>query len=115
MKKINSPLGWILLFLGLIIIAITLFFTYQIFTGQKIPPQLFKIKEKKPVPLQKKVPKTQEELQEIIKEQIGQKISEILPPETISQALNLASFSILASIFIWGGSQIASLGIKLIK
>jgi hypothetical protein len=42
-------------------------------------------------------------------------LKEILPAEAITKMLNLIVWSILAGIFIFGGSQISSLGIKLLK
>ena len=53
-------------------------------------------------------------IQQQINEAVGQQITGILPIGEINKLLDLISWSILAGILIFGGGQIASLGIRLI-
>ena len=57
----------------------------------------------------------QQQLQQQMDNAISKQLGELLPPETLPKILNLISWSILAGILIFGGGQIASLGIKIIK
>ena len=52
----------------------------------------------------------QELAQQLLREQISKVISE----EKINKLFNLVSFSILAGVLIFGGAQLASVGIKMI-
>ena len=45
---------------------------------------------------------------------IGEQLKGIIPVDSVSNLLNLIAWSIFAAILIFGGAQIASLGIKLI-
>jgi hypothetical protein len=109
--------GWLLLVSGLLIIAWTLYSSYQIFTGKTTAPQIFKIqaKEVKPPFAKNKTPTTQAEIQEETKKMIGEQLQEMIPIDAVPKLLNLISWSILAGILIFGGGQIAGLGIKLLK
>jgi len=46
---------------------------------------------------------------------IGEQLKGMLPVDTLPKILNLAVWSTLAWILIFGGAQISSLGIKLLK
>ena len=107
-KKI---LGWLLLISGILIIFYSLFSSYQIFTGKSPSPEIFKI-EKVILPASLE---TQTEAERIVQELLQKQFQEIIPAGSIPQLLNLISWSILATIFIFGGAQISGLGIRLIK
>ncbi|RLC34694.1 MAG: hypothetical protein DRZ76_02170 [Candidatus Nealsonbacteria bacterium] len=100
MKKI---IGWILLFLGLIIIFYALYSSYGIFSAKTQVPEIFSIVEKESVSAG------------TIEEVVQQQLKGVLPTESIVGLLNLIAWSIFAGILIFGGAQVASLGIKLIK
>jgi len=100
MKKI---IGWILLFLGLIIIFYALYSSYGIFSAKTQVPEIFSITEKESVSAG------------TIEEVVQQQLKGVLPTESIVGLLNLIAWSIFAGILIFGGAQVASLGIKLIK
>ncbi len=117
MKLATKIIGFILLFVGVAIILYALSSSYSIFTGQKEIPQIFvpseivaSEPEKEMLPINK-MEDMQEQMQETMKEQIGK----ILPSDFIPNLLNLISWSILATILIFGGTHLAGLGIKLIK
>lgn len=106
-------IGWILLVTGLLLIAWTLIFSYNLFTGEAKLPEFFE-------PPEEQLSQTEDsqDVQDIeaqLQQMIDEQFRGILPAESITRMLNLAAWSVLAFIFIFGGSQIASLGIKLIK
>jgi len=110
--------GWGLLIAGLLIIGWTLFSSYNIFTGKAVAPEIFKAETKEtelPTQAKTKTPTTQAELQKDMEKMIGEQLKGILPADTIPKMLNLAVWSMLAFILIFGGSQISTLGIKLIN
>lgn len=111
-------LGWILLILGLAVILYSLFASYNIFTSKSQPPTIFKIEEKeeKAALPQKEIAKSpEEEVKKMVEEQLKEQVEEIIPADFLSKLLNLVSWSILAGILIFGGTQISGLGINLIK
>jgi len=110
-KKI---LGLVILISGLIIISLTLYFSYNIFTAKSPAPQIFSSKGKEVVDKDEKS-KTAQDPQEQINEMIGEQIKEMLPVGSLFDLLNLISWSIFAGILIFGGSRISYIGIKLMK
>ena len=108
--------GWGLLIAGIIIIGWTLYSSYNIFTGKMLAPEVFKLpKEKVKEPTPKGKITTIQDIQAQLEQTISEQLKEILPEESIQRFFNLIVWSILAGILIFGGSQISSLGIKLIK
>lgn len=107
---IRQIFGGILLFAGLAMIGYSLYFSYNIFTGIEPVPVIFEIEESKAIP----VP-TDQGLQAQIQKMITQQLREIIPARMISRMLNLIAWSIFSGILIFGGAQIAGLGIKLLK
>ncbi len=106
----NKILGYVLLTLGLALIGLTLWQSYNIFNDKASAPLMFKTQ----LPLATgngNALDVQNQINNAVKQQMGQ----ILPPDAITKILNLASWSILASIFILGGGAIAGIGIKLVK
>ena len=91
---LTKIIGWLIFSIGLAIIIWTLFTSYNIFTKQTVVPQVFEM-----------------ELESMVSEQL----KGLLPTDFLPELLNLMSWSILAGILIFGGSQISYLGIKLIK
>ena len=105
---IKKILGLVLLFLGLIIILYSLYSSFNIFTAKTSAPEIFKTEI---VPSQKNGGGLEAQVQQMI----GEQLKGILPANSIPQLLNLISWSIFAGILIFGGTQITTLGIKLIK
>jgi len=127
--------GWVLLVAGIAIIGWTLMSSYNIFTGKAAPPEIFALPEKEPGPLTREItslpdiqaemerslraplssPASPPPLEEEVRQMIGEQLKGILHVDTLPKLLNLAVWSMLAFILIFGGSQISGLGIKLIK
>ena len=102
-------LGFLLLTAGVTIISWTLVSSYNIFTGKTEAPAVFKMTAETA-----KMP-VADEIQKQLESLISQQLRGMLPANSIPQLLNLIAWSALASILIFGGGQIANLGIKLIK
>jgi hypothetical protein len=113
--SLTKTIGWIIFFAGILIILFTLYRSYNIFTGKVPPPEFFKIEKKEVTPIKKKTPTTPEEIQQQMGEILAEQLKEILPQEALTKISNLIVWSFLAWILIFGGSQISSLGIKLLK
>ncbi|MFH1582416.1 MAG: hypothetical protein ABIA08_01510 [bacterium] len=105
----SKIVGWLVFTGGLLIIAWTLLNSYSIFTMQAEAPEFFTAEEQ--TAQQASGQSTEAQLQDLIQNQL----KGMIPTDTLPVVLNLAIWSILAFILIFGGSQIASLGIKLIK
>jgi len=105
-----------LLIVGIVIIGWTLYSSYNIFTGKMAVPEVFKIEtEETPTVTQEKVSTTPEELQKEMERMMGEQLKDVLPVDALPKMLNLAVWSMLAFILIFGSSQLSTLGIKLIK
>jgi len=106
--------SWVLLIAGVVIIFGTLYSSYNIFTGKAAPPEIFALPEEEAGPLTGEITGIQD-IQAEMEKMISEQLKGILPAETLPKMLNLIVWSILAGILIFGGAQISSLGIKLIK
>jgi len=116
--NLKSIVGWVTFFTGLAIIVWTLYSSYNIFTGKSPAPEFFKTEEKVtqvPSSANGKLPISPEALQQEIGKMIGEQLKGMLPVDTLPKILNLLCWSTLAWILIFGGAQISSLGIKLLK
>lgn len=109
---INKILGYILMFVGLTLISYTCWESYNIFSNKVLPPEIFKtqaqVTNKSSGNLGGEI---QAQMQDIIKKQL----QDVMPADSIPKILNLFSWSILAGILIFAGSQITGIGIKLLK
>ena len=115
---LTKIVGWVTFLAGILIILFALYSSYNIFTGKSSVLEFFKIEEKvtQAPPSQKgKLPTSPEALQQEIGKMIGEQLKGILPVDTLPKILNLFVWSTLAWILIFGGAQISSLGIKLLK
>ncbi len=128
MDVVNSPpdkekntvlikiLGWILLIAGVAVIGWALISSYNIFTGKKDSPEIFKIEVRESSPVAPEtVPTIPEEIQKEMEKLMEEQLKDILPADFLPRTLNLTAWSILAFIFIFGGAQISGIGIKLIR
>jgi len=115
--KLQKILGWLLFLIGLTIIVGSLYFSYNIFLAKKLPPEIFKIEKenKVVVNVKNKNQFTSEELEEQMRMLVAEELKELIPKETLNTFLNLIAWSVFVGILIFGGSQIALLGIKMQK
>lgn len=110
-------IGWLTFFTGILVIIFTLYSTYNIFTGKSATPEIIKFEKisQPPADQKVKIPTSANDIQNEISKALGDQVKSLIPSETIPAILNVTIFSILAGILIFGGSQIAGLGIKLLK
>lgn len=112
---VNKIFGYILIIIGLAIMGWTLFQSYNIFTAKTLAPLVFKTQVVSQNSENNKALNLQEQLQKQMEEAVKQQIGQMLPADTLTKLLNMLSWSILTGILIFGGGQIAGIGVKMIK
>ena len=124
MRKIKNKMeatiqkiaGWALLVIGLLLIFWSVRTSYNIFTAKTSVPEIFKIEEQKiKADNQGQPDALQEQMQKMVNQAIAEQIKGFIPANTLPELLNLIAWSIFSGIFIFAGSAVSSLGIKLIK
>lgn len=103
----NKIAGYVLLAIGLVMIILPIWHTYNIFTGKTAPAQVFT----RPPSLT--VEKNISALD--IQGQLQNALIKILPIDFINNTLNLATWLALMWILIYGGGKIADIGVKLLN
>ena len=103
----NKIIGYVLLAIGVLLIAMPLWQTFNIFTGNAVPAQIFN----RPASFQ--VNPNVSALD--IAGQVQNALIKILPVDLIDSTLNLASWLLLAWILVYGGGKIAEIGVKLLN
>ncbi len=111
MNNYRKIIGWVLVAAGLILIIWTLVLSFNFFTGKTDVPQFFQVEENTEVPQIEGLEQLPDDTQILIREQLD----EMLPSGFGGEMLNLAVWSMLAFILMFGGSQISGIGSKLIK
>jgi hypothetical protein len=114
MNLAKNIVGWVLLVLGVVLIGWALLSTYNVFTGKINPPEIFAGQDTNALD-EKKSTTQPSDIQAQIEKITQEQIKNLMPTDSFSKILNLAAWSILASIFILGGTQISGIGIKLIN
>lgn len=116
LKYMAKIFGWILLAAGVLVILGTLFQSFNIFTGKAQAPEIFKVPATTvSAPTQGKTPTSIEGIQQELGKMLGEQLRGMLPADTLPKILNLSVWSILAGLLMFGGTQISSLGIRLLK
>jgi len=117
---VKQTIGWILIALGVVAILWGIWDSFQIFTAKKEAPLVFKTTA---VPVANKTvanaknltaEQIQAQLQEQMQQAVKDSLSGMLPADSITKTLNLASWSIFMGILIFAGGKIGELGIKLL-
>jgi hypothetical protein len=103
----NRIIGYFLLIIGVLLIALPLWQTYSIFTGKAQPAQIFA----KPAALAENQNVSPADIQG----QIQNAMAKVMPVDSINNTLNLAAWLLLVWILIYGGGKIAEIGVKLVK
>ena len=109
--------GSILILLGLAVVFWTIFETYNIFTAQKEPPQIFEMVTQTTTKGEEaeKVKSPEEKMQILQQQMIVEQFQKMFPAEFSVKLLNLISWSIGTMILFFGGGKISQIGINLIK
>ena len=98
--------GIALLVIGVLLILVPLWNTYQIFTGKVLPPQIFM----KPITGSPASSGVAVDMQK----QIQDAMAKALPIDLINNTLNLVNWIILMWILMYGGGKLADSGVKLL-
>ena len=106
----SKIIGWLVFIGGVLLIVWTVYSSYNIFPAQPPFPEIFKTP-------QQAVTQTggTQDIQSQLENMMSEQLKGFLPVDSIAKILNLTCWSILAFILIFAGTQIAGLGIKLIK
>ncbi len=104
--------GWVILATGLIIIGWSLFSAVNVFTGKQPPPEIFKAQKAIAMPQGKVSP---QDIQAQLENMLGEQLKNMLPADTLPKTINLTVYSMLIFLLFSGGSQVAGIGIKIIK
>jgi len=105
---IKKILGLALIIIGLAVISYGLYASFNIFSGKTAAPAIFAAP-----PAQKSV--ESQDVQAQVQNMISEQLKGMLPVNSITTLLNLMSWSVFAGLLIFGGTQIAGLGIKLLN
>jgi hypothetical protein len=108
MNKYVKIAGWLLLLIGIGLMAWTLNVSYDIFYRRKNVPELFSATATSQSSSGSQASEIETQIESIISSQL----QGIMPTDSITKILNLICWSILAFILIYGGAQISSIGIK---
>lgn len=103
---IKKILGLVLIVIGLVVIFYGLYSSFNIFSGKAAAPEIFKTP-----PVVKST--GSQDIQAQLQNMLGDQLKGMLPVDSVSTFLNLTSWSVFAGLLIFGGAQIAGLGIKL--
>jgi ABC-type glycerol-3-phosphate transport system permease component len=107
----NKIIGYVLLIVGILLVVVPLWHTYNIFTAKTSAPLVFMNAPVAQSQQDDSSQSVQVQINEAVKKQIGQ----IISANSITKILNLISWSIFVSVLILAGGVIAGVGTKLIK
>ena len=110
--SMKHVVGYALLAVGVLVIGYALFASYSIFLGSTQPPELFQ--EPEPAsgqPASFDPQNIEASMDALLQEQLAK----IIPPNTVTKTLNLFAWSVFAGLLIFGGTQLAGIGIKLLR
>lgn len=101
--NIEKILGFIILFVGITIIAVVVYASFNIFMAKTTPPEIFHASQQKDISAGG------------IEDIIGDQLSKLLPAKTVPLLLNLLVWSTFAGLVIFAGAQVSFIGIRLLK
>ena len=112
---INKILGYILLVVGIVIITGSMWQSYNIFTNKISAPLIFSTPPASNTTTNTGTQNQQDQLQQLLSLATQKQVGQMISPDTITKILNLLSWSLLATVLVFGGGAIAGIGVKLIK
>lgn len=125
----NNPMqkivAWLVLLLGLIIMFLSIYYSYLMFTAKTDFPQVFKqdsaaVQTESPAPV--KTEGSQEigpnnvnvDMQALTQQAMNQAVTSMIPSDTITKFLNIISWSFFSFFLVMAGSYVSGVGIKLL-
>ena len=113
--NIERILGFVLLVVGVGLILYSLFASYGIFTGSQEAPEIFSDPVGNEIETSADEATASADVQQQLQSLMQEQLKGILPEGTIPKTLNLFAWSIFTGILIFGGGQIAGIGVKLLR
>jgi hypothetical protein len=124
--------GWLILLSGLVIMFLSIYHSYRLFTAQANFPQVFKqnaTAAQPAAPNQTESPgpsktegtenidpaKLNVDMQALTQQATNQAIANMIPFDTITKLLNIVSWSFFSFFLVMAGSYVAGVGIKLLS
>lgn len=121
---LQKIIGWGLVGIGVALIFWVIIASYNIFTGAKDAPRIFRIENQSQTEQCLQISQTnqnqqfqamQEEVKKIVEGQLKNQIKDFFPPEFIAKIFNLTAWGIFAWLMFLAGSRVAGIGMKLMK
>jgi len=117
--SINKIIGWVFIFLGVVMIFYSVYSSFNIFTGKKLAPEIFSISLEQVSKYREEEVDLNQDLEEQAKNQaeemVKQQLGKMIPDGSFPKFFNLISWSIFTGILIFAGSKISEIGIRLVK
>ncbi len=116
MRFVLKLIGFILLIIGVSIILYALWSSFELFTAKKPAPIIFNIAEQQKSSGEPDITGANNPISaETVIKELAKNLTANVPAEYTATILNMISWSVLALIMIFGGSQLAKLGITLLS
>jgi len=109
--NVRQFLAWVLIIVGLGIIFWDISSSYFYFTAQEKFPQLFV----ENTIVEGNTSSTGTTIQDQIGNVVKDQISQMIPKNTVSQLLNISSWTIFATFLLWAGGKLIKIGGDLLK
>lgn len=111
----NKIIGYVFVFLGVVLILWGLWFSFGIFKGEKPAPELFKIDVSKKEVSLPQGNGVNEQMQNQISSLLQSQLGNIISGDSINKILNLSAWFIFMTILVLACGKISSIGVQLIK
>jgi len=108
---VKKILGWILVLVGIIMIAYTIIGAMNYFSGVTPFPELF-FSETKEIA---KTGGSSDALNDIMQDMLSGQINSLIPEGSITNLLNMSAWSIFAFFMVFAGAKLFELGLKIMK
>jgi len=115
MRFILKIIGILLFFVGVSIIFYALWSSYELFTGRRPAPEIFNMPQRQNIKTDSREIDLKSISAEIVAKELAKGFAAVIPEEYPAIMFNMISWSVLALIMIFGGSQLAKLGIGLLS
>jgi hypothetical protein len=102
--------GWVLVISGIALISWTLYSSFNIFTGKVQSPKVFTA-QSLAGSQGGKSGDIQAQMEQIMQEQL----KGLIPADALPKILNFTAWSLLAFVFIYGGTQVSGIGVNLLN
>ena len=116
--SVNKIIGWVFVFIGIVIISYSIYSSFNIFTGKSLAPEIFSVSLEQISRYREEADSNQnleEQAKNQANEMVKQQLGEMIPDGSFPKFFNLISWSLFTGILIFAGSKISEIGIRLVK